>query len=209
MKKTMMKNKIWLVLIAMITAGSAFADESSIAIAPKLGVTSFNIANSGLGAKSGRTVGAEVLIPVGVNDLQVLTGINYLESGAKTNIFFAESEIDLKYFTLPAMAQYSFLTLDTGAKFYAKAGVVAAKLLSAKQKASTIFGSSYEQDIKGSTNGLNIQANVGMGANFPVFEQKYRLGFDLTHVRGLNNTFRDQASKATGWILASSLAIPL
>jgi len=204
-----LKNVVTMVAILMLTAMEANAalDISKMSIAPVFGASSFNFSGSGMDSRSGMLAGANVLIPTGVAGLQIETGLNYLEAGAKTQMLFASAETSLGYLAIPVLANWQFYKSSAGTEFFLKGGAYVNQLMSAKQK-TQIFGTTDETDVKDQVASNDVMLNAGFGGRWTVFSN-LQAAVDLNYVKGTMNVSKSAEGKSEGWILGSSLIIPL
>lgn len=206
MKAATMKTMI--VGLAVSLSANAFAANSDkFSIAPQVGMTLFKVMGSGLDSKAGSTAGMDVLIPLGVEGLRLQTGLNYLETGAKTSLLFASAEFDLRYLTLPVLANWTFYQTSGRTDFYMKGGGIISQVVSAKAK-TTVFGTTDEQDIKDQVNSNDILFTAGLGFTTEVFGD-WRAGLDMSYVKGTKDVFKAQEGLAEGYVIGASMIIPL
>ncbi len=185
-----------------------FYKQESIAIAPVLGATSFNIAGSGMSSRGGGLFGIETILPTGVAGLSFITGFDYVETGAKNENFFASAEYAIGSIMVPAIAQWNFSeNKETGRRFYLRGGLALTQVTSAKAKVM-FFGEQAEQDIKSSIANNDLLVTAGIGGSIKVFEE-LRATLDLSWAQGTVNTIKDQEGKSSGLVATTSLVIPL
>lgn len=204
-----LKNLVTVCALLILTAVEVSADtgNNSMAIAPIFGASSFNFSGSGMDSRSGIVAGANVLLPTGISGLKFETGLNYLEAGAKTEMFFASAETSLGYLAIPLLANWQFYKSSAGTELILKGGAYVTQLMSAKQKVQG-FGMSEETDVKDQMSKNDIMLTAGFGGRWTIFSN-LQAAVDLNYVKGTMNTAKDVDGKSAGWILGSSVIIPL
>jgi hypothetical protein len=180
---------------------------AAISIAPILGGNSFKIAGSGMDSRSGSLVGVDVIFSSDTPSITWETGLNYLEAGAKTDMFFASTEYALGYLAIPLIANWNFYKTSGGSEFFVKGGGYLTQLMSAKQK-TQVFGASQETDIKDLIAKNDIMITAGIGGRWGIYKD-ILVAVNFDYAKGTVNTVKDNEGKSEGWILASSLVIPL
>lgn len=177
-------------------------------LAPQLGFTSFSIAGSGMESRGGAIAGVGVLAPTSVDGLKVETGLNILETGAKSGGFLASAEYQISSLAIPVMAHYTFSNNEEkGRTWYARAGGILTQTMSAKSKVQ-FWGLEAEDDVKDSVASNDLFLTVGLGGATRVFED-YRWTYDLSYGQGSVDTIKGQSGKSSGLIASTSLVIPL
>ena len=196
-----------LVMMGVILTAQLSQAASDWTLAPTLGASSFKLSGTELDSRGGILAGAQILYNTGVQGLKVETGINYLEAGAKTDALFASAEIALGYIAIPILANWTFYNTSGGTQLYTKGGAIVNYLVSAKQKAE-FLGASEEQDIKDQMNSLDVMATVGFGGRWSIFSDML-LAVDVSYAKGMMTVAKDTDGKSEGFILGTSLMIPL
>ncbi len=196
-----------LVLMGLILTTQTTLAASDWTLAPTVGANSFKLSGSELDSRSGILAGAQILYATGIQGLKLETGINYLEAGAKTDAFFASAEIALGYVAIPVIANWAFYQTSGGTELYAKAGAYVSYLMSAKQK-TQVFGATDETDIKETMNSTDVLATVGFGGRWKVFGDM-QVSADVNYAKGMMNVVKAGDGKSEGFIIATSLMIPL
>ncbi|WP_413290020.1 outer membrane beta-barrel protein [Bdellovibrio sp. HCB337] len=194
-----------LLTVTAMEANAAMAEK--ISIVPVLGGNSFNYGGSGMDSRGGTLAGANVYMSTGVEGLQLETGLNYLETGAKTNMLFVSAEKALGYIAIPVLANWQFYKTSGGTELFLKGGAYITQLMSAKLKMQG-FGGSAEEDIKSQISNNDVLVTAGFGGRWTVFSN-LQAALDLNYAQGLIKTEKDGTGKSSGLILGTSLIIPL
>ncbi|MGZ3745534.1 MAG: outer membrane beta-barrel protein [Pseudobdellovibrionaceae bacterium] len=205
--KHQIKNLITTCALVLLLAIDARAAEAGLSIVPVVGANSFNFHGSGMDSRSGIHAGADVLIPTSIQGLSFETGLNYLETGAKTEMFFASTEISLGYLAIPLLANWQFYKASSGTEWFLKGGTYLTQLMSAKQK-TQVFGNSQETDFKDQMSNNDLMFTAGIGGRWTVFSNLL-VAVDFDYAKGMMNTAKNVDGKSEGWILDTSVIIPL
>jgi hypothetical protein len=203
--KTLMTGALALLILAATQAKAEQA--ASLAITPQIGTAIFNIENSGLSSKSGMVIGANLIYAPAGSSLQYETGLNYIQAGAKTDMFFASTEVNLNYVAIPLTANWVFYKNEKKTSVYLKGGGILTQLVSAKQT-TNFFGSSEETDIKDQVNQNDLMMNAGLGGRWVVVDD-FQVGLEGSYAKGLTDVMKNAAGKSEGYLVTTSLTIML
>lgn len=215
--KTLIQKAVLVLVLAMVAQAEAQANEattsrthnssSSIELVPNIGVNSFRLVNSDMDLSNRGGVSAGVLTDFStpVAGLLFETGLDYFEAGGKSSNLFSSVEIELSYLAIPLKAKYEFY--ENGSyKYYGKAGVIAAAMMSSKAKAD-FFGATAETDLKDQTNNFDLLAAVTLGGDMEVGSG--RVGLELEYDKGTQKTFKNQNDKLEGYTLRLGYVISI
>lgn len=217
--KIVQNTKTQMLVLALLAAlpHGAFATESvssapseRMKIVPSLGYSYFNITGTSADYKSKSGNSAAVLLQIPMNpELEVESGLEYIETGAKQSIdlgflSYDTAKLDVKQLAIPVRAKYNFNPTATGTHYYAKAGLIPTYLMSAKLE---VFGDS--RDAKSSMNDLGLLTQAGFGADWGLEAMAGRIAFDFTYSYGLTKVFKDFDGRSTGFQLQLGYAFML
>jgi hypothetical protein len=211
-----MKQTITTVLFALACT-QAFAAEQSVMntneklkLVPSLGYTYFNIQGGDTAYESKGGSSAAVLIQMPMNaDLELESGLEYIETGAKQSVSFGifsfdTSNITIKNLAIPLRAKYSFNTTQAeGTHWYGKAGLTPTYVMAAELES---MGTT--QDIKSELNSFNILTQAGVGADWQV-TMGGRVNVDFSYNYGLNKVSKNDNGRAAGFQLQAGYSIEL
>ena len=207
------------IALAILSTEQSFAaaentvttSQSNWTVAPSLGVTSFKLKTDSmdLDAKSGMSVGAEVYKATGVDGLDLVTGLQYLQSGGKKGDLFLSYEVNLDYLAVPVGVRWKAFTYGADDKnfMYLRGGIAAAFLVSAKEKA-TFLGATADGDIKDKVNGFDLMAVAGLGGSYSMGNNQHIL-YELNYLRGTQKVMKDETSHSEGYAFNVMYSIPL
>lgn len=179
-----------------------------IKFVPTLGYSYFNITGTDVDYSSKGGNSAALLVQKMMNPaVEVESGLQYLEAGAKQSLDFGffsldTAVVDIKMITIPVRAKYLFNPTSTGAHYFAKAGLAATYIVGAK---ATVLGES--QDIKSDLNSLGAFAQAGLGADWEVASNS-RVNVDVTYNYGLTKLSKESGGKLAGLEIQAGYAIP-
>lgn len=186
------------------------AQSDRMKIVPSLGYSYFNItgSSSDFKSKSGNSAAVLVQLPVG-SALEVESGLEYLETGAKQSIDFGflsldTAKLDVKQLAIPIRAKYTFNPDSNGTRYFGKAGLTPTYLMSAK-----LDGLGQSTDVKSSINDLGLLGQAGLGADWGLDAIAGRVTFDFTYSYGLTKVFKDDDGRSSGFQLQLGYAFML
>ncbi len=181
-------------------------------IVPSLGYSYFNIqgADADYKSKGGNSAAVLVQMPMAGGQVELESGLEYLETGAKQTVDFAGlsfevSSLEFKQIAIPLRAKYIFNPASEGTHWFGKAGVTPTYVVGAKS--SDIFGAS--SDIKSEMTELGVLTQAGIGADWGIEAVAGRVSLDLTYNYGLTKVFKNADGRATGYIVQAGYAISL
>ncbi len=185
----------------------------ALKIVPTLGYSYFNIEGSAMNlkSKSGNSAAVLVQMPMMGGQVELESGLQYLESGAKESFDLGSGfslttmEINIKQIAIPLNAKYIFNPASEGTHWFGKAGLTPTYLVGAKEDST--FGGS--QDVKSEMNTIGLLTQAGVGADWGVEAIMGRVSLDLTYNYGLTKVFKNQDGHATGYQVQAGYAIAL
>lgn len=191
-----------LTVLATLPQWASAAEASRMKIVPSLGYSYFNI-TGGAGdykSKSGSSAAILAQMPMGAN-LEIESGLEYLETGAKQTLDFGflsldTAKLEVKQLAIPIRAKYNFNPDAPGTRYFAKAGLTPTYLLSAK-----VEGLGESTDVKSSMNDIGFLSQAGVGADWGLEAIAGRISFDFTYSYGLTKVFKDEDGRSTGFQL--------
>lgn len=187
------------------------ASQSDWTVAPSLGITSFKLKTESVDydSKSGMSVGAEVYKSTGVDGLDLITGLQYLQSGGKVGNVFANYEMNLDYLAVPVGVRWKAFTYGADDKnfMYLRGGVAAAFLMSAKGK-GTLGWMTEETDVKDQVNNFDLLAVAGLGGSYSMGNNQHIL-YELNYLRGTQKVMKEETSHSEGYAFNVMYSIPL
>ena len=196
------------------TSASKF---NSMKIVPSLGYTYFNIQGAALdpsvtnSSKGGSSAGVLVQLPMMGKSLELETGLEYLETGAKQSadlfsIFsITLSETEINHIAIPVRAKYNFNPSSEGTQWYGKAGLTPTFVMTAK---NTSLGSEVI-DIKSDVNPFGVLTQAGIVADWALGLAGGRVSVDFSYNYGLTKVFKDAGGTSTGYLLQAGYIFSL
>ncbi len=183
-------------------AETSSATLNQLKIIPSVGYSYFNITGSddNYKSKSGGSAAALVQYPL-MQSLEIESGLEYLETGAKQTLDFGIFSLDtatleMQQLTIPLRAKYTFNPQSENTQYYGKAGITPTYLMSAKMDSFT--GSSA--DVKSTLNEWGLLTQAALGADWKLETVSGRVSFDLIYSYGLTKVFKDNSNgRLTGF----------
>lgn len=201
---------VGLVLAVILSKETLAAEnQSTMAIAPSIGYTSFSIkGDNSTGFKGGYSVGALGYLNTGVDNLDYEVGLEYLQAGGSDNYLLAKVDYSLDYLAVPLGIRWKAFRYGAQSEkfFFIRAGLAPSYLLSAKAEASSIFGAS--QSISLDTNSFDLIAYLGIGGSYDVGNNQEIL-YDLRYLQGTQDVMKASASKNIGLTASVMYSISL
>ncbi len=180
-------------------------------IVPTLGYSYFNIqgASAAYKSKSGSSAAVLAQMPMMGGQIELESGLEYLETGAKQTLDFGffsidAMTIDIKQIAVPLRAKYIFNPETTSTRWYGKAGLTPTYVVGAKAE---VPGAS--SDIKSDLNDIGVLTQVGLGADWGIDAVTGRVSLDLTYSYGLTKVFKNSDGRATGFQVQAGYAFAL
>lgn len=191
------------------SVSSPHADQ--LKIVPSLGYSYFNIqgSSSDFKSKGGTSAGVLAQMPIMNGQVELESGLEYLETGAKQTIDFGffsmdAMTIDIKQIAIPIRAKYIFNPTAVGTRWYGKAGLTPTYVVGAKAE---VPGAST--DIKSDLTEVGVLTQAGVGADWNLEAMMGRVSLDLTYNYGLTKVFKNADGRATGFIVQAGYAFAL
>lgn len=180
---------------------------SAMSIVPSFGGSSFTMAgtdNKNLSYHSGFLLGAEAdLKSSWDNRLRYITGLEYVQSGAKLTYVFIDTqekalELDQTnhYLMIPIKAQFNFLQTND-LSYFVRGGANLAYLVKSTQD-SYVFGEKSESDVTDKMNRTDVLASFGLGAEKDLFSGKILM--NLEFYKGLIQVQKDSKGYNQGFV---------
>lgn len=218
--KLLKQTKAQALVLTVIIASAQFATAASsdmsasnserLKIVPSLGYSYFNISGSSSDFKSKSGSSAAVLVQMPMtSNLEVESGLEYLETGAKQSLDFGflsldTAQLEVKQLAVPVRAKYIFNPASQGTHYFGKAGLTPTYVIGAKMNA---LGQS--SDVKSTLNDLGLLTQAGLGADWGLDSITGRISFDFTYSYGLTKVFKDADGRSTGFQLQLGYAFML
>lgn len=182
---------------------------SGVKIVPSLGYTYFNIQGTDLDLKSKGGSSAAVLAQVKMMDqLDLETGLQYIETGAKMSVDFGFLSFDTAQFeisniAIPLLAKYSFNSPQAQeVGFYGKAGLIPMYAVQAKLKTLT-----ETTDIKSDINAFTALTQVAVGGDWD--SMGGRINLDVSYNYGLTEFSKSLGGRTAGYQILAGYTIQL
>jgi hypothetical protein len=221
-KKSQTGIKIVATILACLTAApqmslaasneSVLKNNEQMKIVPTLGYTYFNIQGTSADykAKGGNSAAVLLQIPMMNGNLDIESGIEYLETNARLSAEFGFLSIDLatlavKQIAVPIRAKYTFNPEAQGTHWFGKGGLTPTYLMSAKQ--DDINGVST--DLKSEMTSIGLLTQAGVGADWGFGNAPGRMSVDVTYSYGLTKAFKSEGGRAAGFQVQAGYAINL
>ncbi len=180
-------------------------------IVPSLGYTYFNIQGSPADFKSKGGSSAAVLVqmPMMEGQMELESGVEYLETGARRSVdfgvlSFTTSETTVGQLAVPLRAKYIINPTAQGTRWYGKAGLTPTFLMSAKTNDLGVT-----VDEKSNMNGIGVFTQAGFGADWAHDLIPGRVSMDFTYSYGLTKVFKNEDGRAAGFQLQAGYVISL
>lgn len=190
--------------------GSSHTEQ--LKIVPTLGYSYFNIQGSAQDYKSkgGNSLAVLAQMPLMGGQMEVESGLEYLETGAKQTVDFGFFSLDavtinIKQLAVPLRAKYVINPTAEGTRWYGKAGLTPTFVMAAK--ADVAGGDST--DIKSELNSIGLLTQAGFGADWGVAAVAGRVSLDFTYSYGLTKVFKNEDGRATGFQIQAGYAFNL
>ncbi len=187
------------------------AGHDELKLVPSLGYSYFNIqgATADYKAKGGNSAGILVQMPMTDSAIELESGLEYLETGAKQTFDFGFLSIDaatlsIGQLAVPLRAKYIFNPTGAGTHWYGRAGLTPTYVMSAK---SDVMGQSA--DVKSDVNSFGVLTQAGIGAEWSNDMIPGRITMDLTYSYGLTKVFKIADGKASGFQLQAGYSFHL
>ena len=198
-------------MVCAASSESSMANSSNLKIVPTLGYSYFNIqgSSSDYKSKGGNSVAVLAQMPMG-GSVELESGLEYLETGAKQSVDFGFLSLDtltvtIKQLTVPLRAKYIFNPSSSGTRWYGKGGVTPTFVMSA----SADVPGAGSTDIKSDLNTFGILAQAGLGADWGLESIGGRVNLDVTYSQGLTKVFKEDSGRAAGFQIAAGYAFSL
>ena len=220
-KGEIMKMKKMLIsVICNLIVLNAYSEESKIeqirtklienkisTIIPEIGFNYSTITGSqeSYSYKGGSNVGVLTEIKTSTPDLNILTGLEYIESGFSKGfgdlgfgLSLVTLETKLKYLSIPTKAKYHYYHSTNGSDYYLIGELSVDYLMSAESELTGFTSNSNITDISSNFNKFDLVSSIGLGYNYQAYGSTFSA--ELEYNRGLLDISKDSAGKKQGFL---------